>query len=216
MKKIMKHMESVFDISYLLIIIYLVFEMVNINYQEPLKTYMIITVAVLGLGDSFHLVPRVINHYSKKSYHKAMGRGLQISSITMSIFYVMLWHIGRIIYNQPMGTWTWVIYGLMFARIIMCLLPQNKWTEKDRDGSFALYRNIPFLIQGGITAIMFFINSQQLGELRYMWLGILLSFAFYMPVVLFVSKNRKMGMFMLPKTCAYIWMMFMLIWQMKG
>ena len=42
-----------------------------------------------------------------------------------------------------------------------------------------------------------------------MWLAILLSFAFYLPVVLWSNQNPKVGILMLPKTCAYLWMLAM-------
>ncbi|MEG1292482.1 MAG: hypothetical protein RSD28_09320, partial [Lachnospiraceae bacterium] len=49
----------------------------------------------------------------------------------------------------------------------------------------------------------------QLPQLRFMWIAILLSFAFYIPVVLGANKNPKLGMLMLPKTMAYVWIICM-------
>ena len=40
---------------------------------------------------------------------------------------------------------------------------------------------------------------------RHMWLTIVLSFAFYIPVVLFADTMPAIGMLMIPKTCAYVW-----------
>ena len=40
---------------------------------------------------------------------------------------------------------------------------------------------------------------------RNMWLTIVLSFAFYLPVVLFADQIPVIGMLMIPKTCAYVW-----------
>ena len=40
---------------------------------------------------------------------------------------------------------------------------------------------------------------------RHMWLTIVLSFAFYIPVVLFADTYPLIGMLMIPKTCAYVW-----------
>lgn len=40
---------------------------------------------------------------------------------------------------------------------------------------------------------------------RFMWLTIVLSFAFYIPVVLWADVNPLIGMLMIPKTCAYVW-----------
>ena len=38
-----------------------------------------------------------------------------------------------------------------------------------------------------------------------MWLTIVLSFAFYLPVVLWADAVPLVGMLMIPKTCAYVW-----------
>ena len=40
---------------------------------------------------------------------------------------------------------------------------------------------------------------------KNMWLTILLSFGFYIPVVLFADTIPLMGMLMIPKTLAYLW-----------
>ena len=40
---------------------------------------------------------------------------------------------------------------------------------------------------------------------RWMWLTIVLSFAFYIPVVLWADVVPMIGMLMIPKTCAYVW-----------
>ena len=40
---------------------------------------------------------------------------------------------------------------------------------------------------------------------RWMWLTIVLSFAFYIPVVLWADTIPLIGMLMIPKTCAYVW-----------
>ena len=38
-----------------------------------------------------------------------------------------------------------------------------------------------------------------------MWLTIVLSFGFYIPVVLWADAVPLIGMLMIPKTCAYVW-----------
>lgn len=38
-----------------------------------------------------------------------------------------------------------------------------------------------------------------------MWLSIVLSFGFYIPVVLFSGRNETIGLLMIPKTMAYVW-----------
>lgn len=38
-----------------------------------------------------------------------------------------------------------------------------------------------------------------------MWLTIVISFGFYLPVVLFADMIPLIGMLMIPKNCAYVW-----------
>ena len=40
---------------------------------------------------------------------------------------------------------------------------------------------------------------------RWMWLTIVLSFGFYIPVVLWGDVLPVIGLLMIPKTCAYVW-----------
>ena len=50
---------------------------------------------------------------------------------------------------------------------------------------------------------------------RWMWLTILLSFGFYIPVVLWAEIVPMLGMLMIPKTCAYVWTVLIGYWAMK-
>ena len=49
-----------------------------------------------------------------------------------------------------------------------------------------------------------------------MWLAIVLSFAFYIPVVLFSGVFPPIGALMIPKTCAYVWIVWMGYKDMKN
>ena len=42
-----------------------------------------------------------------------------------------------------------------------------------------------------------------------MWLAFFFIFGFYIPVVLFADVIPLLGMLMIPKTCAYVWIVFM-------
>lgn len=46
-------------------------------------------------------------------------------------------------------------------------------------------------------------------------LTILLSFGFYIPVVLWAEIVPMVGMLMIPKTCAYVWVVLIGYWAMK-
>ncbi len=56
--------------------------------------YGILTLTLCG-GDAFHLVPRVIRAFrgSSDKIKKQLGMGLQIFSVTMTVFYILLMYI---------------------------------------------------------------------------------------------------------------------------
>ena len=84
--------------------------------------------------------------------------------------------------------------------------------------AWAIYRNIPFTILGLLIIIIFYKKSREEGDLAFknLWLTIVLSFGFYLPVVLFEKTMPLIGILMIPKTCAYIWTILIGYWAMKG
>ena len=57
---------------------------------------------------------------------------------------------------------------------------------------------------GILTILLFYRNRKQIRHLRHIWLCILLSFAFYIPVAVFAGVLPMLGMLMLPKTICYM------------
>ncbi len=212
MKRLFGLMEVLFNIIYLAaasIIGFILIFSANDNSPRMLAGIMAL---VLAGGDAFHLIPRilVIITGQQEELRGLLGRGKQITSITMTLFYVLLWQIGvNFVSNKFINSCSILIYTLALIRIFLCLLPQNKWTEYDPDNNWAIWRNIPFFFQGMLVAYLFFLLKNGVEAFAFMWLAIVLSFAFYLPVVLWVDKNPKIGMLMLPKTLTYLWMLFM-------
>ena len=101
----------------------------------------------------------------------------------------------------------YIMIGLTAIRIGLCLFPQNDWTGES-PVLWGIYRNIPFLIMGIIMIGLFFAKRKDKAY-SLMYLAITLSFLFYIPVVLWADANPVIGMFMLPKTCMYIWIVWM-------
>lgn len=167
---------------------------------------------ILVGGDAFHLVPRiiVIRTGREAQLRRRLGLGKQITSITMTLFYLLLWQIGLMVYkNTNMNSWSCTVYLLAAVRIFLCMLPQNKWEERRTPLKWGIWRNIPFFLLGALVAGMFFLQKNVKPELGLLWFAIALSFVFYFPVVLCANKNPKIGMLMLPKTCLYLWMLAM-------
>lgn len=203
-------METSFDVIYLITVITLGIIMIQKNQGR--KQYLLFGVmaVTLGVGDSFHLVPRAVALCTTglENYTTALGIGKFITSITMTIFYILLYYVWRLRYQikGKLGL-TISIYILAIVRIVLCLFPQNAWISSTSPLSWGIYRNIPFALLGLIIIILFFNMAKEHNDssFRYMWLTIVLSFAFYIPVVLFADVFPLVGILMIPKTCAYVW-----------
>ena len=203
-------METLFDAVYLVSVITIGILMIQKCQGEKQYRLFGIMAVVLGFGDAFHLIPRAyaLCTTGLEHYATALGMGKFITSITMTIFYVILYYIWRIRYRiKEKNGLTLAVYGLAAARIALCLFPQNQWTSASAPLSWGIYRNIPFALLGLLVIILFYqsARTQRDQAFRHMWLTIVLSFGFYIPVVLWADAVPMIGMLMIPKTCAYVW-----------
>ena len=202
--------ETVFDVCYLVGVVTLGIIMIKNsrgNKQYRLFGFMAV---VLGLGDAFHLVPRAIALCTTglENFTFALGMGKFITSITMTVFYILLYYVWRIRYNvKGKKGYTIAVYLASAARILLCLCPQNAWTSAQSPLSWGIYRNIPFTILGLIVIYLFYKSSREHNDVLFknMWLTIVISFGFYLPVVLFADIVPIIGVLMIPKTLAYVW-----------
>lgn len=143
-----------------------------------------------------------------ENFTAALGAGKFITSITMTIFYILLYHVWCARYGiQGRNRTTAAVYLLAGLRILLCLFPQNAWLSASAPLSWGIYRNIPFALLGLLIIVLFFQSAREHRDtaFRWMWLTIVLSFGFYIPVVLWADAIPLIGMLMIPKTCAYVW-----------
>lgn len=202
--------ETLFDAVYLISVITIGILMIRGskgNCQFRLFGWMAV---VLGAGDSFHLVPRALALCTTglENYTVPLGLGKWITSVTMTIFYVLLYYVWRQRYGMKgKGGVTAAVYGLAAVRIALCMMPQNQWLCEESPLSWGIYRNIPFALLGLLVIVLFYRSAKEHKDqaFRWMWLTIVLSFGFYIPVVLWADTIPMIGMLMIPKTCAYVW-----------
>ena len=202
--------ETLFDAVYLLFVITIGILMIRKSKGSRQFTMFGIMAVLLGSGDAFHLVPRALALCTTglENYTVPLGLGKWITSVTMTIFYVVLYHIWRERYLiKGHKEITAAVYILAGLRIILCMMPQNKWLSADSPLSWGIYRNIPFALMGLLIIVLFYQSAKKSADqsFRWMWLTIVLSFAFYIPVVLWADVVPMIGMLMIPKTCAYVW-----------
>ena len=199
----MKYGESLFDIVYILLAIIMGIKILLSKSKS--SKLMGSSVLILGLGDAFHLIPRILNYFINYDFNMYLGIGKLVTSITMTIFYIFMYYIFLKVYkNKENKNVTFSIWILSIIRIILCLFPQNKWITNNSPFIWGIIRNIPFIIIGIIITILYYNNRDKISSLKNVWLYVLLSFIFYLIVVLFASSIPILGMFMLPKTICYI------------
>ena len=224
--------EAVFDISYLVFdLIAAIIFFIWANGRVLFDLYGILTL-VLCIGDAFHLVPRVVRALqgTNPQIKRYLGRGLQISSITMTVFYILLMYIWKETFPQfslapAIVRAVWISATI---RIIICLFPQNDWTGDNSQKSSAqqasdtkqasdtlrlrmsIMRNAVFVVTGLCVMWLYASSGAANGlEMQRMVWAIAISFACYLPVTVLSRRYPLVGMLMIPKTCAYIWMIVM-------
>ena len=207
-------MEAVFDIGYLTFdliagILFFAFSRGRILFI----LYGILTLTLCG-GDAFHLLPRVKRALkgSNDRIRKQLGIGLQVSSITMTVFYILLLYIWKYTFCElkAPAALEIIIWVSALVRIIICLLPQNNWCGEQGNPKLSLLRNSVFAVTGIGVIILYAISGNTYGyHMNRMIAAIIISFGCYLPVTLLSRKMPKIGMLMIPKTCAYIWMIVM-------
>ncbi len=202
--------ETLFDLFYLSLVIFLGIKMIRGSKGRKQFLLFGVMAVILGFGDSFHLVPRALalNTTGLASYTEALGMGKLITSITMTIFYVLLYYVWRERYKiSGKKVLTFIVLALSGARALLSLLPQNDWFSPKPPLSWGIYRNIPFALLGFLIIVLFYKSARENKDrnFRNLWLTIVLSFAFYIPVVIFSDTIPAIGALMVPKTCAYVW-----------
>ena len=202
--------ETLFDICYLVTVLTVGIRMIRGakgSRQFELFGWMAV---VLGAGDSFHLVPRAIALCTTglDSFAFQLGLGKWITSVTMTVFYVLLYYVWRERYEvKGQKSLTVAVYTLSVARVILCMMPQNQWLTDRSPLIWGICRNIPFALLGILVIVLFYRSAKERDDKAFgwMWLTIVLSFGFYIPVVLWAEADPMIGMLMIPKTCAYVW-----------
>ncbi len=205
--------ETVFDVLYLGFAITTGLTML-IKGKDSLVKKAGLMAALLGAGDSFHLVPRSYALWTNglEANAAALGVGKLITSVTMTIFYLILYYVWRERYQiKGRKSLTTAMWTLSALRIALCMLPQNQWLTYRQPLFFGVLRNIPFAIMGVIIIVIFAQEAKKADDavFRFMPLAVGLSFGFYLPVVLFSGILPIIGMLMIPKTMAYVWIVLM-------
>ena len=207
----MKYGESAFCIIYLLLA-GICGCIILRRARTRTERLMGLATLILAIGDAFHLIPRVINHFSDGDLTAALGIGKLVTSITMTLFYVLLYYIWRGLYGEKEDKRiTAAVWGLTAVRIVLCLFPQNGWLQNDAGMTWGIIRNVPFTALGVLIVVLFFRKKDVLRRFKPVWLYVILSFAFYIPVAAGAGLVPMLGMLMIPKTVCYILLILLFV-----
>ena len=200
----MKYGESTFDILYLLFALIAGCVLLR-GARSRTERLMGCAALILGVGDAFHLVPRVLNYFIEADFTAALGVGKLVTSITMTAFYVLMYYIwlGRFGRAESRAT-TAAVWLLALARCALCLLPQNGWLQNSSDVTWGIIRNVPFVALGAVICWLYYSARRADSAFSRVWLYVLLSFLCYIPVAVAAGVVPMLGMLMLPKTVCYI------------
>lgn len=203
--------ESIFDICYLVGVI--AAGVVMLRKGSGQVRLFGLAALVLGVGDSFHLLPRIYALWTTglEANAAALGIGKLVTSITMTAFYMLVYYIWRQRYAAATPRIDLFMWGMAALRVVLCLLPGNQWRSANPPLLYGILRNIPFTAMG-VGIIMLYskqVKAHRDAYFRHLPLAVGLSFAFYIPVVLFSASVPLLGMLMIPKTIAYAWVVSM-------
>ena len=156
-------MEAIFDAGYL--IFDLVAAILFFTYAKGNTLFILYGILTLTLcgGDAFHLVPRIIRaaRGTNDRIKKQLGIGLQISSITMTVFYIILMYVWKFTFPEfkiPVIIEV-IIWISAIVRIVICMFPQNNWCTDEGNMKLSIIRNAVFAVTGIGVIILYLISG---------------------------------------------------------
>lgn len=219
-EKMLMWIEVSFDTIYLIVVWGLVFAMFRRRSvvrpeNQRVASLVLNAFALLALGDTAHVGFRVLAYAMGDMAAQVsflgtqfglLGLGQLTTSITVTLFYVLMLAIWRSRFNKEYGPFEHFLFACAVVRLLLIALPANQWDSLVPLQPWATVRNLPLLIQGLGVAYLILRDAWANKDRTFWWIGImiLVSYACYMAVVLFVQQVPLIGMLMIPKTVAYV------------
>lgn len=214
-------MEIAFDVAYLVVVWSLVIAMIRRRREVlpevwPLARLFILAFALLALGDTGHVGFRVLA-YAQGGLDGAtfdlfgspmslVGLGSLATAITVTFFYMVMVAIWKTRFGKAYGGFGWLLLALGIVRLILMIPPVNEWQALVPPQPWSLIRNLPLIVQGLGVCALILRDAFAHDDRAFKWIGamIIVSYAFYAPVILWVQQAPMLGMLMIPKTLAYV------------
>ncbi len=215
--------EVSFNITYLVVVWGLVVAMRRRQPDVPaddktLTQPFIWAFTLLALGDTGHVGFRVlayamdglnttVNVFGRRMDQVGLvGLGALSTAVTVTFFYVLMLVIWRRRFDKPYGWFGALLLVVTAARFIIMLFPQNQWNNEVPPQPWGIIRNLPLTILGLGVAYLMLRDALANRDNTFKWIALMIvvSYAMYIPVILFVQVAPMVGMLMIPKTLAYV------------
>ncbi len=212
--------EIGFNLIYLIVVWGLVAVMIRrrevVAPQDQKAARLVIwAFALLALGDTGHVGFRVLAYASGGLETQInlfdvqlglVGSGALSTAITVTLFYMLVLELWRRRFEGRYGWFEYLLLGAGVLRLVIMLLPSNHWNSVVPPQPMSTLRNLPLMLQGLGVAYLNLRDARRVGDRAFQWIGvmILVSYACYIPVILFVQQIPSIGMLMIPKTMAYV------------
>ena len=166
-------------------------------------------VLFLGIGEAFHLVPRIIEIFTgnTENLQPYIDYGRVISSISIIFVYLFLFWFWKIYYkvSSPKNVDVALITLGVIGIVLSVILKSTDYTY------MILIRNLPTIVIGTIIVYYFKRSSLSITKdsFRHLWLAVSLGLVFTTGFELFSSSYSFLIILMMPKTLVYIWLVLM-------
>lgn len=213
-------MEISFNVAYLIVIWGLVITMKRQEWAvapEDLRVTRLVRWAftLLALGDTGHVGFRVLAYVQGdlnatiKLFGQELGLvglGALSTAVTVTFFYALMLEVWRTRFGKRYGWFEYLLLAAAGLRLLLMIPAANQWNNTVPPQPWSLYRNVPLMILGLGVAFLILRDALKAKDRAFVWIGvmILVSYALYTPVILFVQQVPIIGMLMIPKTMAYV------------
>jgi len=203
----------------------------RLKQQSGVWKWTFLAYFFLGFGDIFHLGFRIYLFLANIPLDSALTRnllgiGYTITSITMTYFYVAFLHAWSKQYGKKYSTpskikfYISIVYIAFIIRIFLIFLPYNHWFDfeppLDFGFDFRIITSLPLYVIGFIAVGLIYmdsnaerkeftginVNVNKANYLASLWF--MVSFICYSVTLFAVVYIPLTGLFMIPKTIAYL------------
>ncbi|OGO39199.1 MAG: hypothetical protein A2W35_16885 [Chloroflexi bacterium RBG_16_57_11] len=212
--------EIIFNITYLIVLWGLVIALLVRRgelapAQRRLSDWITAAFTLLALGDTGHVGLRVWA-YALGGLESQInllgcsiglvGAGALMTAVTVPLFYLLMLEVWRLRFHKVYGSFEYFLLIVGATRLYMLTLSVNEWWRVMPEQPWSTIRNIPLMILGLGVAYLILRDAIASHDATFRWIGIsiLVSYACYIPVILFVQQAPMLGMLMIPKTLAYL------------